>query len=156
MWQQRTATRNRLIYRIVLMPGRLCISSYAAKSSVVSSKGAACHSKAGKRPGWWIGKFTLFWMPATCMSKGWHPLPTPPTANEQELLERGRGLHAETAQSAQTVNLKLIISGLTSVIVIALGTVSLQFQDQFVSISLRQILGTVAARIVIAVQSLCS
>ena len=83
----------------------------------------------------------------------------PPPTDSQEaraFIDCRRGLHAETAQSALTVNLKLVISGLTSVIVIALCTVSLQFQDQFVSISLRQILGTVAARIVIAVQSLCS
>ena len=54
------------------------------------------------------------------------------------------GLHAETAQSALTVILKLV-SGLTSVILIVLNTVSLQLQDRFVSISLRSVLGIVAA-----------
>ena len=54
------------------------------------------------------------------------------------------GLHAETAQSALTVILKLV-SGLTSVILIVLNTVSLQLQDRFVSISLRSVLGFVAA-----------
>ena len=58
-WQQRAVTGNRLIYGIIHMPGRLCISSYAAESLVVSPKAAAHHSKAGKRPGWWNGKFIL-------------------------------------------------------------------------------------------------
>ena len=40
----------------------------------------------------------------------------------------GRGLQAETAQSALTVILKLIVGGLINVILNALGTVSLQFQ----------------------------
>ena len=57
----------------------------------------------------------------------------------------GRGLHAETAQSALTVVLKLVISGLTSVILIVLSTVSLQFQGQFVPVSLRPILRAVAS-----------
>ena len=46
---------------------------------------------------------------------------------------------AETAQSALTVIFKLVISGLTIVMLIVLNTV------WFVSISLRPILGTVAA-----------
>ena len=48
---------------------------------------------------------------------------------------RGRGLRVETAQSALTVILKLVIGGLTSIILIVLSTVSLQFQGQFVPIS---------------------
>ena len=43
----------------------------------------------------------------------------------------GRGLHAETAQSA----LKLVIGGLTSIILIVLSTLKLQFQGEFISIS---------------------
>ena len=38
-------------------------------------------------------------------------------------------------QSVLTVNLKLVISGLTSIILIILSTVSLQSQGPFVSIS---------------------
>ena len=38
----------------------------------------------------------------------------------------GKGLHAETAQSALTVILKLVISGLTSIILIVLGP---EFQE---------------------------
>ena len=56
----KTVTRNRLIYRVIHKSGRLCIFSYAAKLLVVSPKGADCHSKVRKRPGWWNGKFTLF------------------------------------------------------------------------------------------------
>ena len=43
-------------------------------------------------------------------------------------IDGGRGLHAETVQSALIVILKLVIGGLTSVILIALSTVDLQFQ----------------------------
>ena len=59
--------------------------------------------------------------------------------------DRGRGLHAETVQSALTIILKLAIGGLISVTLIVLGTVNLQFQGCIVSISLRLILRTVAA-----------
>ena len=55
------------------------------------------------------------------------------------------GLHAERAQSSLTVIFKLVTSGLTSIILIVLGTVNLQFQGSFVSISLRSILRIVAA-----------
>ena len=47
----------------------------------------------------------------------------------------GKGRHAETAQSALTVILKLVIGGLASIILIVLGPVHLQFQGPFVSIS---------------------
>ena len=104
-WQQRTVTRNSLIYRVIHKSGRICISSYAAKLLVVSPEGAALHSKVRKRPGWWNGKFTLFWMLATCLSKGWHPLPPTNSHWASTFKDRGRGLHAETAQSALTVNL---------------------------------------------------
>ena len=46
--------------------------------------------------------------------------------------DRGRGLHVETAQSALTIVLKLVIGGLISIILIVLSTVSLQFQGRFV------------------------
>ena len=57
----------------------------------------------------------------------------------------GVSLHAETAQSSLTVIFNLVPSGLTSIILIVLGTVNLQFQGSFVSISLRSILRIVAA-----------
>ena len=57
--------------------------------------------------------------------------PTPPTDNQgaRAFIDRRRGLHAETAQAALTVILKLVIGGLTSILLIVLGTVNLQFQD---------------------------
>ena len=77
-----------------------------------------------------------------CLSKGWLPR----TDNQwQQLLKTERGLHAETAESALIVILKLVISGLTSVILVALGAVNLQFQGQFVSTSLKATPKTVAA-----------
>ena len=48
-------------------------------------------------------------------------------------------------QSALTVNFKLVTRDLTSTILVVLGTVSLQFQGQFVSMSLRPVLRIVAA-----------
>ena len=45
-----------------------------------------------------------------------------------------RGLHAEIAQSSLTVLFPLVVSGLTSVIFVALGTVNLQFHGALVPI----------------------
>ena len=47
-------------------------------------------------------------------------------------------------ESALTVILKLVLSGLTSIILVVLGTVNHQFQGLFVSVSLRPILKIVA------------
>ena len=50
------------------------------------------------------------------------PFAHPPPENQgaRAFTERGRGLHAEIAQSAQTVSLKLVIGNLTSVFLIVL------------------------------------
>ena len=53
-------------------------------------------------------------------------------------------LHAVTAHSSLTVIFELVVVGLTSVILIVLGTVNLQVRGLFVPISLRS-LGIVAA-----------
>lgn len=66
------------------------------------------------------------------------------------------GLHTETAQSALTVIFKLVTGDLTSVIVIVLDTVDLQFQGPFVPISLRPVLRIVAADVVSTVWWSCS
>ena len=71
-------------------------------------------------------------------------------------MDGGKGLRAETAQSALTVILKLVIGGLTSVILIVLSTVSLQFQGQFVPISSRAVLRIVATYVMATVWSSCS
>ena len=44
--------------------------------------------------------------------------------------DKGRELYAETAQSSLTVILKLVIHGLTIIILIVLDTINLQFQGQ--------------------------
>ena len=63
----------------------------------------------------------------------------------QGYIDRGRKLNAETTQSALTASLKWFICGLTSVILIVLSTVNLQLHRQFVLISLKPVLGIVAA-----------
>ena len=64
-----------------------------------------------------------------CLSKA----DSPPMDNQwvRAFIDRGRGSHAETVQSALTIILKLAIGGLISVILIVLGTVNLQFQFHF-------------------------
>ena len=80
------------------------------------------------------------------LSKGWLPR----TDNQwQQLLKTERGLHAEIALSALIVILKLVISVLTSVILVSLSIVYLQFQGHFVPISLRSALGTVAEYVMV-------
>ena len=66
-------------------------------------------------------------------------------------MEGGRGQRAERAQSALTVIFKLVTGGLISVILVVLGTVNLQFQGHFVPISLRPVLGIVAAYVMATV-----
>ena len=60
------------------------------------------------------------------------PAPPGATSGARAFIDRRRELHAETAQSALTVIFKLIISGLTSIILIILSTVNLQFYGWFV------------------------
>ena len=62
-------------------------------------------------------------------------------------------LCAEAAQSALTIILKLVISGLTSVMMIVLSIVNLQFRGLCVSISLRLVLRIMAAYVMLAVWS---
>ena len=127
----------------------------------------SCYRKSGfqlldaqkpiSRLGWWKERFGLFPMPATgevakCLSKGQVPRRT---ISGQQFYRWGRGvaLYAETVQSALTGILKLVMGGLTSIILIVLGTVNLQFQNWFVSISLSSILRIVAADITATVWS---
>ena len=56
-------------------------------------------------------------------------------------------LHAETAQPSLTVISKVVISGLTGMILIILRAVNLQFQGPFVPISLQSILRIVASQV---------
>ena len=92
--------------------------------------------KATKRPGLWKAKFALFQMPATgvgdrCLSKGRHPPPTPQWQSVgKNFTDWGRGLHAEIVQSTLIVIFKLIIGDLTSVILVDLGSINLQFRGR--------------------------
>ena len=92
-----------------------------------------------------------------CPKSSFSPLPQPPDGQGiRTLIDEGRGLHAETTQSALTASLKWFICGLTSVILIVLSTVTLQSRGQFVPISLRPILGIVAAYVMTTVWLSCS
>ena len=71
--------------------------------------------------------------------------PTPAADNQGIIAFIDKGEGYTQKQSALTVILRSVIRGLTSVILVTLNTVSLQFQGQFVSIALRPILGIVAA-----------
>ena len=82
-----------------------------------------------RQPGWGWGRRTPVQRPNPPLS------PSCDNPGIRAFIGEGRGLHAETAQSALTVILKLVIDGLTSVILVVISTVNLQFQGWFVSIS---------------------
>ena len=102
---------------------------------VVKSRGPAAHSsKAKKETSWSKGKFAFYvggWQLGQwggLLFKDRVPLPlTHRPANDNPwprvFIDGGRGFHAETAQSPLKVILKLVISGLKSIILIVLGTV---------------------------------
>ena len=89
------------------------------------------------RPDWWKGKFALFQMPVTgdgrrvvdiCPKANSTPPPPRPWQARGEGIyrqSRGEGQHTETSQSSLTVVFKLVITGLTSIILVVLGTVNL-------------------------------
>ena len=59
----------------------------------------------------------------------------------------GGELRAETAQSSLTVIFNMVISGLTSITLVVLGTVNLQFRGALVLISLQSVLRIMAAQV---------
>ena len=69
----------------------------------------------------------------------------PDSQGARDFVDRGRGLHAETAHSALTIILKLVIRGLTWAILIVLNTVDLQFHAQFMPNPLRPVLRILTA-----------
>ena len=78
------------------------------------------------------------------------PPPTLGTSGTRGFIDRRWGvLYIERTQSSLTVVFKLVISGLTRIILVVLGTVNLQFQGRFVPISLRLVLGIVAAHVMV-------
>ena len=85
------------------------------------------------------------------------PIPLPPspaqvTCGARACIDRWKGLHAETTQLSLIVIFQLVISGLTSILLVVLGTVNLQFQGPFIPISLRPVLGIVAAYVLVIKQ----
>ena len=108
---------------------------------------AAHHSKAIKVARLVERKICSFWMLAASRdgglpSKGW--LPPPPTVRGESFYRQKEGGTCRD-DTAPTVILKLAIGGQSSVILIGLGTINLQFHSWFVPISLRPILRIVAA-----------
>ena len=91
---------------------------------------------------------------------GWTPAQrlTAPTGSQRvrAFIDGGRGLHVETALSAPTIILKLVIGGLINVILAVLSTVSLESQGRYVPISLRSVLRIVAAYVITMVWSSCN
>ena len=73
-----------------------------------------------KKSGGWKQKFGLFWMPATWGWGGQMPIwrltspSLPHNYGARAFIDRVRGLHTETVQSAQTVTLELVTGGLTA------------------------------------------
>ena len=111
-------------------------------------------SKASKQTGQLGGKESLlFQMQATGGAGCGHPSKAnpPPQAGRESIYRQsqGRGQHAETAQSSLTVIFRLVIGGLPSSVLVALGTVNLQFQGALVPISLQSVLRIVAAHVLV-------
>ena len=107
--------------------GWACLSSFPPSSFVTENQAQLLVAQKTilKRQGWWREKFALFWRPATWgegrfVSKGWLPLEN---WWAKAFIDRGRGLHAETALSALMVILKLVAGCLTSVILIVIVAV---------------------------------
>lgn len=111
-----------------------------------------------KRQAWWKVCFILeagkWWLEVGGRTPVQRSAPLPGQPVGKSFYRHREGLQAETAQSARTVILKLVTGGLTSVISIVLGTVSLQFQ--FVPSFLRLVLRIAAAYVVATFWSPCS
>ena len=100
------------------------------------------------RPGWWEGKFALFQTLAAGkggQTSGQRQTPHPSTGNQwgKSFCRQERATCRNSSVSPDS-HLQLVIDGLTRVILVVLSTVTLQFQDSFVPISLRPVLRTVA------------
>ena len=111
--------------------------------------GCSLPQKPINRPGWWTGKLASFQRLATGVGERVDVCPKMDSPNWHQwgksFYRQRQGATCRTAQSALTVILRLISSGLTSIILLVLGTVNLQLQGWFISVSLRPILGIAAA-----------
>ena len=119
----------------------------------------AAQKPKNKRPVWWKGKFALFQMLATCGEGGRHLFkgrpPTLTSGGGESFYRQSQGWGATCRNSTVISNShpQLVISGLTSTILVVLGTVYLQFRGVLVPISLRSLLRIVAAQVLSAVWS---
>ena len=116
-----------------------------------------------ERQRWWEEKFALFWRLATrgeggLMSKG--QLSTShqwARAFKGEFREgeseKGGGYMQKPCSQLWQSSWNWSCGGLISVILIVLSTVNLQFQGQFVPVSLRPVLRTVAVHVMVTVWS---
>ena len=94
----------------------------------------------------WKGKFALFWMPAHKGVGGGTPvqrltpsLPPPPPRQQsagKSFYRRREGATCRNSTVSSDSHLEIGHCGLTSIILIVLSTVNLQFQGWFVPISL--------------------
>ena len=113
---------------------------------VTESWGLAAHHSKGNKQATLVERKVYFRFSDWQGREGVCPkADSPPDNRGQELLQTGRGLLAKAAQSSQIVIFRLVLGGLTSITLAVLGTVNLQLQGQFLSVSLRPILGTEAA-----------
>ena len=69
---------------------------------------------------------------------------------------RGEGGIRRNSAAISHSHLQLAFSGLTSIVLVVLGTVNFHFQDALIPVSLQSILGTVAAHVLGTVWSSCS
>ena len=92
------------------------------------------------RPVRWKGKFIS---DAGNWRVEWTSVQRPTSPADKQgvrALQMEGGLHAEPAQPALTVVFRLVIGGLTAIILFVVCTVNLQFQGWLVAISLRSVL----------------
>ena len=118
--------------------------------------GSGCSQFKSHWRGQVSGKESLLYFGCQPPRGGQSPVQSPPPPDHQwarAFTGWGRDLHAEIAQPSLAGILMLGISGLVSVILIILGTVSLQFHGRFASISLKPVLRIVAAYVMVTAWS---
>ena len=109
--------KNLLLKECVVGPSP-CRSKANKQASLV--EGNICFISDAGNWGWKVSDI--------CPKVDSHPYPHPQQAGGKSFYRQKRGwLHAEIKQSSLTVIFKLVISGLTNMILVVLGIVNLQF-----------------------------
>ena len=135
----------------------VCICHWVCYRKLCSGIWLLSAQKPVNSPGWWKGKLLYFrcWQQVEGgnrggrhLSKGWLPLtPHWQSVATRAFINRSEGVGGGGSSCRNSIwqssSFKLVIGGLTSVILVALGTVNLQFQGPFVPICLRLILSIV-------------